>query len=136
MINRAVLVGRLTKDPELRFTQNGVALANFTLAVDRARKNANGEKETDFIPIIVWQKMAEYCAEYLHKGSLCAVDGRIQVRTYDDRDGNRRWVTEVVSENIRFLDRKKTESPQNSDAPPQNNNIGTEVNFDPEDVPF
>ena len=98
MLNRVVLIGRLTRDPELKYTQSGIAVANFTLAVDR-RRTANGDKETDFIPIVVWQKQAENCAEYLGKGSLCAVDGRMQVRTYDDKAGQRRWVTEVVAEN-------------------------------------
>jgi single-strand DNA-binding protein len=127
MLNRVILIGRLTKDPELRYTQSGTAVANFTLAVDRSRKNADGEKEADFIPIVVWQKQAENCAEYLKKGSLCAVDGRIQVRTYNDRDGNRRWATEVVGESVRFLSPKKTES---------NQSIGPEIDFNEDEVPF
>jgi len=106
MLNRVILIGRLTKDPELKYTPNGLAVASFTLAVDRFRTNAQGERETDFIPIVVWQKQAENCANYLGKGSLAAVDGRMQVRNYDGKDGIRRWVTEVVAENVRFLDRR------------------------------
>lgn len=130
MLNRILLIGRLTKDPELRYTPNGVAVASFTLAVDRSRKNAQGEKETDFIPIIVWQKQAENCANYIGKGSLVAVDGRLQVRTYDGKDGQRRWVTEVVAETVRFLD--KRESSGTSGV----NSFGNEVEFTDDDIPF
>ena len=96
MLNRVILIGRLTRDPELKYTPSGTAVASFILAVDRFRTNAQGEKEADFIPIVVWQKQAENCAEYLRKGSLAAVDGRLQVRRYEAKDGTRRWVTEVV----------------------------------------
>jgi len=106
MLNRVILIGRLTRDPELRYTPNGNAVASFTLAVDRGRPNAQGEREADFIPIVVWQKQAENCANFLGKGSLVAVDGRMQVRNYDGKDGVRRWVTEVVAENVRFLERR------------------------------
>ena len=106
MLNRVILIGRLTRDPELRYTASGTAVATFTLAVDRSRPNAQGEREADFIPIVVWQKQAENVANYLGKGSLVAVDGRMQVRNYDGKDGVRRWVTEVVAENVRFLDRR------------------------------
>lgn len=128
MLNRVVLIGRLTKDVDLRFTPNGVAVANFTLAVDRIRTNADGEREADFIPIVVWQKQAENVATYLGKGSLCAVDGRMQVRSYDAKDGTKRYVTEVVAESVRFLDsRKKAEGPEV---------VGTEITFDDSDIPF
>ncbi len=106
MLNRIVLIGRLTRDPELRSTTNGVPVANFTLAVDRAFKNAAGEKETDFIPVIVWRAQAEACATYLSKGKLAAVDGRLQIRAYDDKEGTRRTVAEVVAEQVRFLSPK------------------------------
>ena len=109
MLNRIVLIGRLTKDPELRYTPGGVAVAGFTLAVNRARANSEGEKEADFIPVVVWQKQAENCANYLLKGSLVAVDGRLQVRTYDAKDGQKRWVTEVIAESVRFLDKRKND---------------------------
>lgn len=105
MLNKAILIGRLTADPELRYTQSGTAVANFRIAVDRPYTNQTGERETDFIPIVVWDKLAENCANFLAKGRLVAIDGRIQVRSYDAQDGTRRWVTEVVANDVRFLDR-------------------------------
>ncbi len=105
MLNRIVLIGRLTQDPELRYTNAGTAVASFSLAVDRIRTNSSGEKETDFINIVVWQKQAENCAQYLHKGRLAAVDGRLQIRTYENREGQKVRVAEVVAETVRFLDR-------------------------------
>lgn len=131
MLNRVILIGRLTKDVDLRYTPNGTAVASFTLAVDRFRKSADGEKETDFIPIVVWQKQAENCAEYLRKGSLAAVDGRIQVRSYTDKRGDKRYATEVVAESVRFLDSRKSEGGQSS-----NQGIGQEIGFSEEDIPF
>ncbi len=105
MLNRVILIGRLTRDPELKYIPSGIPVASFTLAVDRPFTNKDGEKETDFIPIVVWRKQAENCASYLGKGSLVAVEGRIQVRTYE-QEGQRRYMTEVVADNVRFLDRK------------------------------
>ena len=108
MINSVVLVGRLTNDIELRYTGGGGhAVANFTIACDRPFKNAEGEKETDFIRIVVWRKQAENCAQYIGKGSLVAVEGRLQVRSYDDQEGKRRTISEVVANGVRFLDSKK-----------------------------
>ena len=114
MLNRIVLIGRLTADPELRYTNSGTAVATFTLAVDRARPNQNGERETDFINIVVWQKQAETCAQYLHKGRLAAVDGRLQIRSYENREGQKVRVAEVVAESVRFLDRGDNNSPSSS----------------------
>jgi single-strand DNA-binding protein len=130
MLNRVVLIGRLTRDPELKYTPNGVAVASFTLAVDRNWANAQGERETDFIPIVVWQKQAENCANYLSKGSLAAVDGRLQVRSYDGKDGQRRWVTEVIAENVRFLDKKGEGKPAGPSS------LGSEIGFSDDDIPF
>ena len=127
MLNRVILIGRLTKEPELRYTPSGAAVASFTLAVNRTRANAQGERETDFIPVVVWQKQAENCANYISKGSLVAVDGRIQVRTYEAKDGQRRWVTEVIAENVRFLDKKEKSGIEQ---------LGEEVPFNEDDVPF
>lgn len=104
MLNRVILIGRLTRDPELRFTASGVAVASFSIAVDRPYSNQQGERETDFIRIVVWRKLAEICANNLGKGRLVAVDGRLQIRSYDGQDGTRRQVAEVVGENVRFLD--------------------------------
>ena len=134
MLNRVVLIGRLTKDPELRYTPNGVATASFTLAVDRNYKNAQGEKETDFIPCVVWRQLAELCAEYLAKGKLAAIDGRMQVRSYETQDGQRRYVTEVVGENVRFLSPRDSTSstPSGSD---DFSSFAHEVSLD-DDIPF
>lgn len=132
MLNRVVLIGRLTKDPELRYTPNGVAVATFTLAVDRSWTNAQGEKEADFISIVVWRKQAENCANYIGKGSLVAVDGRLQIRTYDGKDGQRRWVTEVVAESVRFLDKRDSASGTSQEFGP----VGNEVEFTDEEIPF
>lgn len=103
MLNRVILIGRLTKDPELRYTQSGTAVATFTLAVDRRVTNQQGERETDFIPVVVWSKQAELCAQYLNKGRQTAVEGRLQVRNYENNEGRRVYVTEVVAENVQFL---------------------------------
>ncbi|GMA57337.1 single-strand binding protein [Alicyclobacillus sacchari] len=105
MLNRVILIGRLTADPELRYTNSGTAVASFTLAVDRMRSGQTGERQTDFINIVVWQKQAEIVAQYLQKGRLAAVDGRLQIRTYDNREGQKVRVAEVVAETVRFLDR-------------------------------
>jgi single-strand DNA-binding protein len=109
MLNRIVLIGRLTKDVDLRFTASGKPTANFTLAVDRPYRNQQGEKEADFIPVVVWNKLAEHCANYIGKGRLVAVDGRLQIRSYDGNDGQRKYITEVVAETVKFLDRAKEE---------------------------
>lgn len=105
MLNRVVLIGRLTRDPELRYTPYGVAVCTYTLAVDRPFSNGQGEREADFIPIVVWRQLAETCANYLRKGRLVAVEGRIQVRSYTPEGSDqKRYVTEVVAENVRFLE--------------------------------
>ncbi|MBF2485198.1 single-stranded DNA-binding protein [Listeria welshimeri] len=104
MMNRVVLVGRLTKDPDLRYTPAGVAVATFTLAVNRPFKNAQGEQEADFIQCVVWRKPAENVANFLKKGSMAGVDGRVQTRNYEDSDGKRVFVTEVVAESVQFLE--------------------------------
>lgn len=104
MLNRVILIGRLTKDPELRYTPQGVAVAQFTLAVDRGFSSNREEREADFIPIVVWRQLAETCANYLRKGRLAAVEGRIQVRNYENNEGRRVYVTEVIADNVRFLE--------------------------------
>ncbi|ARK32148.1 single-stranded DNA-binding protein [Halalkalibacter krulwichiae] len=113
MLNRVVLVGRLTKDPELRYTPNGVAVANFTLAVNRMFSNESGERDADFINCVIWRKQAENVANYLKKGSLAGVDGRIQTRSYDNSEGKRVFITEVVAESVQFLEPRGTSSGQN-----------------------
>ncbi|WP_281883308.1 single-stranded DNA-binding protein [Paenibacillus sp. YYML68] len=104
MLNRVILIGRLTRDPELRYTPAGVAVTQFTIAVDRPFSNNQGNREADFIPVVTWRQLAETCANYLRKGRLTAVEGRIQVRTYDNNEGKRVYVTEVIADNVRFLE--------------------------------
>lgn len=116
MINRIILVGRLTKDPELRFTANGVAVATFTLAVNRPFSNQQGEREADFINCVIWRKQAENVANFLKKGSLAGVDGRLQTRSYDNNEGRRVYVTEVVAESVQFLEPKGSGGPSQSGA--------------------
>lgn len=129
-MNKCVLIGRLTKDIDLRYTPSGTAVAKFTLAVDRPRRS-DSEKETDFIPVVAWGKRAENCANYIGKGSLVAVEGRIQVRTYEAKDGGKRWATEIIAEQVRFLDRRGTDTNASSKA-----EMGNEVEFNEEDIPF
>jgi len=104
MLNRVILIGRLTRDPELRYTPAGVAVTQFTLAVDRPFTSGQGEREADFIPVVTWRQLAETCANYLRKGRLTAVEGRIQVRNYENNEGKRVYVTEVIADNVRFLE--------------------------------
>ncbi len=106
MLNKIVLIGRLTRDPELRYVPSGAPVASFTLAVDRPFANQQGERETDFIDIVAWRKLAEQAQQHLSKGRLVAVEGRLQIRSYETQDGQKRRVAEVVADGIRFLDRK------------------------------
>ena len=104
MINRVVLVGRLTRDPDLRYTNSGTSVASFTVAVDRNFTNQQGNREADFINCVVWGKSAENFANFTHKGSLVGIEGRIQTRSYENQQGNRVYVTEVVTENFSLLE--------------------------------
>ena len=116
-MNRVVLIGRLTRDPELRYTSgSNAAVCNFTIAVDRGFTGQSGDREADFIPIVVWNKQAENVKNYLTKGSQVAVEGRIQVRNYDDQNGQKRYVTEVIANNVEFLGSKNSSSNTSSDS--------------------
>lgn len=119
MLNRVILIGRLTKDPELRYTPAGVAVAQFTLAVDRPFSSNQGQREADFIPVVTWRQLAETCANHLKKGRLAAVEGRMQTRNYENNEGRRVYVTEVVADNVRFLD-----SSNSTDRPEGGGNHG------------
>jgi len=123
MINRTVLVGRLTRDPELKYTANGAAVASFTLAVNRQFTNSQGEREADFINCVIWRKAAENFANFTHKGSLVGIDGRIQTRNYENQQGQRVYVTEVVADNFSLLESRKDNSNNNtnSNQSPSNN---------------
>ena len=109
-LNHIVLMGRTTKTPELRRTPNGVAVTTFTLAVDRDFKNQNGEKETDFIDCVAWKGTAEFVANYVTKGRMLAVEGRLQLRDYTDKEGNKRKVAEVIASGVFFADSKREEN--------------------------
>lgn len=102
-MNKAVLIGNLTKDPEVRTTQSGVSMCSFTIAVNRRFTGSDGTKQTDFIPVVTWRKTAELCGQYLAKGRKVAVVGEIQTRSYDAKDGSKRYVTEVVADEVEFL---------------------------------
>lgn len=123
MLNKTTLIGRLTKDPELKFTAaNSKAVASFTLAVNRPFSNKQGEREADFIPIVVWGKTAENCGNYIGKGSLVGISGRIQTRSYEGQDGQKRYVTEVIADEVHFLDRRDSSIGNDQDYRPQQSN--------------
>ena len=107
MLNKIIIMGRLTRDPEMRHTQTGTAVASLTLACDRDFKPQNGEKETDFVDVVVWGKTAEFAANYFTKGRMAIVEGRLQVRNWQDKDGNKRKTTEVVADRMYFGDSKQ-----------------------------
>lgn len=148
MINRTVLVGRLTKDPEIRYTQSGMAVANFTMAVNRQFTNANGEREADFISCIVWRKAAENFCNFTHKGSLVGIDGRIQTSSYE-KEGQRVYATQVVVDNFSLLEPKQQSQQrgqQSNASDALHNNFGQPTNnysqnnndfgIDDNDLPF
>lgn len=151
MLNVIVLIGRLTKDPELRYTQSGKAVATLRLAVDRGTTNPQGEKETDFIDVVVWERQAETVANYLQKGRQVAVQGRLQIRSYETQEGQRREKAEVVATTVRFLDRGQDagmgggggfgmgggERPSSGPRGGNAGGMGSETSFhDDDDVPF
>ena len=118
-MNKVVFIGRLTKDPELRYTSNtNTAVCNFTIAVDRPVNPNTGNREADFIPVVVWNKQAENVKNYLGKGSQVAVEGRIQTRSYDDQNGQKRYVTEVYANNVEFLGSKNSNTSSSSSDEP------------------
>lgn len=139
MLNKIILIGRLTRDPEPRYTTNGVAVTRFTLAVDRPFANSQGEREADFIDIVTWRKLAEICANNLTKGRLVAVEGHLQIRSYDDNQGIRRKAAEVVADNVRFLDRGRDKGPSSEDSfgtSTGSSGFASEISFSDDDVPF
>lgn len=125
MLNKAILIGRLTKNPDVRVTNSGIPVASFTLAVNRNYSSANGEKEADFINCVCYRKLAEIVGKYLNKGSLISVEGRIQTRSYEGQDGQRRYVTEVICDNVVFLETRQ----QQSNNYQQNNNYQQSNNY-------
>lgn len=109
-MNSIVLLGRLTKEPEVRYTQNGKCVAQFSLAVNRPVANQDGQKEADFIPVVVWGKTAEAVGNYVKKGQRLLVNGRLQIRNYETKDGSKRYVSEVIANNVEFIERKENGS--------------------------
>lgn len=144
-MNKILLIGRLTKDPELRYTQSGHAVASFTLAVNRRFANQSGEREADFINCVAWNKSAEFVANYFKKGQQMALEGRLMVSSYDGNDGQRHWKTEVVAEQIEFVGSKGNGSNSNNASGASGGSgygsepelgLGQEVVFDDNDLPF
>lgn len=131
MFNKVILIGRLTRDPELRFTQSGKAVANFTLAVDRSFKR-EGQPDADFFRVSVWGKQAENCANYLAKGRVAAVDGRIEINKYTDKDGQERQGVDVTANDVRFLPDKNSGSSGSS----KQDDGGDAVDFSDDGLPF
>ena len=133
-MNKVVILGRLTRDVDVRYTPSQKVVCSFTLAVDRPFLNQEGKREADFIPVVVWGKAAELCGNSLAKGHRILVEGRLQIRSYEGKDGNRHWVTEVIANSVEFIERKA----EGSAGRPQHakmTDIGQSVPFD-EDVPF
>jgi single-strand DNA-binding protein len=124
MLNRIQLIGRLTRDPELRYTGNGHPMAQFTLAVDRDFKNAAGDRDTDFIRCVAWRKLAEQVGQYCTRGRLVAVEGRLQTRAFETQDGSRRRITEVLGDRVWFLDGRRTDAGQHPDLGPAETSSG------------
>lgn len=136
-MNKVVLVGRLTKDPELRFTPGaGTAVATCTLAVDRRFPSKDGQKEADFIPLVIWNKNAENVANYMSKGSLMGVSGRIQTRSYDAKDGSKRYITEVVVDEVQFLSKSNNQAGSSSGGDTSYDYSNDYTPVDDGDIPF
>ncbi len=145
-MNKVILLGRLTRDPEMKNTTTGKAVTRFSLAVDRRFKNKEGQKDADFFNIVVWGKQAEFAAQYLTKGSQISLSGRLETRSYEAQDGQRRYVTEVIADEINFVSsgqKNATAGFQQTSAPQSNNNMsvmGLDEDFhlmaDDDDIPF
>ena len=134
MLNKIVLMGRLTKDPELRYTQSQTAVTSFSLAVERDAKSRDGDRDVDYINCVAWRSSAEFVEKYFHKGSMAVVAGRLQIRNWQDKDGNNRQSAEVVVDNIYFGDSKRSDD---SNTPPLTGSTFKELEDDShEDLPF
>ena len=137
MINRVVLVGRLVRDPEQRYTQSGIAVTRFTLACDRPFSGQDGKREADFIDCVVWRKQAENVSKYLSKGSMAGVDGRLQISSYEGQDGQKRYRAEVVADSVRFLNSKGDGGRDNAPPPKEYENpFNGSGEIDLDDMPF
>ena len=135
-MNKVILMGRLTRDPEVRYTQSGKVVCQFTLAVDRFTTNTEGQREADFVPVVVWGKIGELCGNSLAKGSRALVDGRLQIRSHEAKDvSGKRWVTEVIAGAVQFLDKKAGSTTQSHVEPSAMDSFGSQLPFD-EEIPF
>ena len=134
-MNKVMVIGNLTRDPELRTTRSGTSVCSFTIAVNRNYTDANGERQADFIGIQTWRGLAESCAQYLSKGRKIAVSGSLQSRTYDDKDGNKRTVLEVVADEVEFLSERKQDAAQPAPPKPEQTRMGM-LTPAPDDLPF
>ncbi|MBP7254344.1 MAG: single-stranded DNA-binding protein [Negativicutes bacterium] len=134
-MNKVILVGRLAQDPEVRYTQGGKAVASFNLAVNRFGGGSAQKESADFIPIVAWEKLAEICGNNLTKGSQILVEGRLQIRSYETQDGQKRRVSEVVAQSIEFLGSKRAAAEGGSSSSVDMNSFGSEV-FPEEEIPF
>ncbi len=142
-LNHIIIIGRLTRDPEVKTLSSGVAVANFSVAVDRRFKNQQGQRETDFIDIVAWRKTAELVGQYCSKGMKVAVDGSLQIRTYQAQDGSNRKACEIVADNVQFLDRggqggrpQQDAPPPPGDPPPPPSSQSSEAGGEDDDLPF
>lgn len=135
MLNKCFLLGRLTKDPEIRRTNGGTAVTSFTLAVDRDFKT-NGEKETDFIEVVAWRNTAEFVSKYFSKGRMAIVEGRLQIRDWTDKNGNKRRTAEVVADNVYFGDSKKESNVENKEEPEYKQADLAEISEEDGELPF
>ena len=141
-MNKIILLGRLTRDPEVRYTSTGKVVCQFSLAVDRPFANQEGQREADFIPVVIWGKQGETCGNYLTKGQRALVEGRLQIRSYNAKDGGKRWITEVIADHFEFIECKATsditeEKVSDSAAPTSSMSYGTNVPLlSDEEIPF
>lgn len=139
-MNKVFLIGRLTRNPELRYTESNIPVAMFTLAINRSFTNNDGDREADFINIVVWNKKAENVSKYLSKGSRVAIDGRIQTRSYDGDDGKKRYITEVVANQVEFLESKKESTTTDEEVIEEENNpfkdFGDSIEISDDELPF
>ncbi len=142
-MNKVILLGRLTREPEVKYTQSGKCVAQFTLAVDRPFANQDGQREADFIPVVIWGKPAELVGNTVGKGQRVLVEGRMQVRSYDDKQGNKHYITEVIAERFEYIERREQGGQQQSTSKGKQSapigggmeSFGTAVPFD-EEIPF
>ena len=136
MLNRIIVMGRMTRDPELRRTNSGTAVASFTVAVDRDFKSQSGEKETDFIDVVAWRNTAEFASKYFSKGRMAVVEGRLQIRDWTDKDGNKRRSAEIVSDSVYFGDSKRDGGDTVQSEPQSEPQSGFSEVEDDGDLPF